>query len=117
MRDGWDVWLGNNRGTRFSDKKEGYTQENSEYWNFDWSDMGARDVPAMADYIINWSDGNYPKISYLGYSQGTAQFFYGLATHGDLYRDKIHMYAGLAPCTRMKHSFEESKMPALLRMA
>lgn len=51
-RAGWDVWLGNNRGTRFSQKHVSMNPKSKEYWMFDWEDMGTKDLPAIIDFII-----------------------------------------------------------------
>jgi len=40
---GYDVWLGNNRGTEYSQGHLSLTPEEPEYWDFDWSDMGMYD--------------------------------------------------------------------------
>jgi len=40
--------------------------------------MGQYDIPAMLDKIIEVSDNE--KVSYVGYSQGTSQMLYALAT-------------------------------------
>ena len=39
-RAGYDVWLGNNRGTMYSDQHASLDNTSYEYWNFDWEDMG-----------------------------------------------------------------------------
>lgn len=31
---GYDVWMGNTRGTRFSQKHNRYTTDDPEYWNY-----------------------------------------------------------------------------------
>ena len=41
--EGYDVWLGNNRGTEYSQGHMTYTSEDPEYWGFEWSDMGIYD--------------------------------------------------------------------------
>lgn len=46
-RAGQDVWLGNNRGTRFSQKHTHLNPKSKEYWMFDWEDMGTKDLPAF----------------------------------------------------------------------
>ena len=48
---GYDVWLGNNRGTRFSNHLT-LSSSHSDYWNFSQEDMGLKDLPASIDYIL-----------------------------------------------------------------
>ena len=107
--EGYDVWLGNNRATRYSnensrypkaDEKQGeeysYPAQYREKYNTSWQEMGKYDVPAMLDKIIEES-GN-ESVSYVGYSQGTSQLFYGLATDQDKYAKRIDRAIMLAPC-------------------
>lgn len=49
---GYDVWLGNNRGNKYSDKHTTLDPKSKEYWMFDWEDMGTKDVPAMIEFIV-----------------------------------------------------------------
>ena len=65
-RQGYDVWLLNNRGTRFSDTHKTLDNSSKEYWNFDWEDMGTKDLPATIDYILNTT--GFEKINYVGHS-------------------------------------------------
>jgi len=59
--------------------------------------MGKSDVPANLDKIIEVT-GN-PKVSYVGYSQGTSQMLYGLSTQpAALIADKLDRAILLAPC-------------------
>ena len=64
---GYDVWLGNNRGTPYSDYniKDG-TWSLKERWSVDWSDMGQYDIPAFVDKIIEVTEK--PKVTLMGYS-------------------------------------------------
>lgn len=66
---GFDVWLGNNRGNRFSDKHTTLDTRSREYWQFDWEEMGTKDQPAVIDFILNKT--GHSKMSYIGHSQGT----------------------------------------------
>ena len=68
VNQGFDVWLGNSRGNKYS---TGHTHldpvnDAKEYWNFDWVEMGLYDVPASIDYIINST--NFDKVAYVGHS-------------------------------------------------
>lgn len=51
-RAGYDVWLGNNRGCRFSQTHKTLSNKSKEYWDFDWEDMGTKDTPAVIDFIL-----------------------------------------------------------------
>lgn len=66
---GYDVWLGNNRGNRFSDRHTTLDPKSKEYWQFDWEQMGTSDQPAVIDFIL--SKTGQSKLSYVGHSQGT----------------------------------------------
>ena len=52
-RAGYDVWLNNNRGTRFSQKHIKYTIKDKEFWDFSWEEMGVHDTPAAISYVLN----------------------------------------------------------------
>lgn len=69
MEEGYDVWLGNNRGSMFSLGHETMDYTEHEFWDFSWAEMGLYDVPANIGYIHEAS-GNQ-KVTYFGYSQGT----------------------------------------------
>lgn len=38
---GFDVYLGNNRGTKYAQEHESLTIEDPEYWHFSWAEMGS----------------------------------------------------------------------------
>ena len=64
---GYEVWLGNNRGTPYSNYNiKDDTWSEKERWDFDWSDMGQYDIPAFVDKIIEVT--GKPKITLMGLS-------------------------------------------------
>ena len=45
---GYDVWLGNNRGTKFSMRNENV----KDYWNFSFDHFIEYDQPKMIDSVL-----------------------------------------------------------------
>lgn len=85
---GYDIWMGNNRGTRYSnvnprfpdaDNPDSlhYKRHNFEKYDYSWQEMGLYDQPANIEKIIEVTKA--PKVTYVGYSQGTVQMISGLA--------------------------------------
>lgn len=50
---GYDVWVGNNRGTHHSMEHVKFTPENhpERFWNWSFAEMGRFDLPAMLKTI------------------------------------------------------------------
>ena len=67
-----------------------------EHWDFDWADMGVYDIPACVDRILEVT--NKPKVTLIGYSQGSAQIYYGLAKKQDYFAPRVHRFIALATC-------------------
>jgi len=43
VREGYDVWLGNNRGSRFAKGHTHLSLSEQEYWEFTFLEMGIKD--------------------------------------------------------------------------
>ena len=101
VEQGYDVWLGNSRGNTYSRShiELDPDYDASEFWAFDWQEMGLGDLPAVIDYIRLVTD--QPKIAYIGHSQGTTQMFYALAKDEPFFKDKISIFVALAPVTKI----------------
>lgn len=94
---GYDVWVGNNRGTNYSNvNRNDDTWTLKEHWDFSWADYGAKDIPAFMDRIIETT--NKPKVTMMGYSTGGAEMFYALATDQDYYATRVNRFVGLSAC-------------------
>lgn len=94
---GYDIWMGNNRGTEYSQGHKTLTTDDKAYWEYSWAEMGLYDGPANIKTIKQQT--NVEKLLYLGYSQGTVQMFYGLAhLEESFYADNLYKMVALAPC-------------------
>jgi lysosomal acid lipase/cholesteryl ester hydrolase len=91
---GYDVWLGNNRGNKYSKKSTTMTPNEAKFWSFSIDQFAFHDIPDSIDYIL--STTHQPTLSYIGFSQGTAQAFAALAVHPQL-NQKVDLFVALAP--------------------
>lgn len=101
---GYDVWMGNARGNRYSRnhttrKPDGNRRERQLFWQFSWHEIGIYDLPAMIDYVLTMNN-DFEKIHYIGHSQGTTAFFV-MASQRPEYNDKILLMNALAPVAYM----------------
>ncbi|KAK3898202.1 putative lysosomal acid lipase cholesteryl ester hydrolase [Staphylotrichum tortipilum] len=94
VEKGFDVWLGNNRGNKYS-KKSIYSSPSSlKFWNFSIDQFAFHDIPDSISYILDTT--GQESLSYIGFSQGTAQAFASLAVHPKL-NDQVNVFIALAP--------------------
>ncbi|TVY30172.1 putative lipase [Lachnellula hyalina] len=91
---GYDVWLGNNRGNKYSKKSVHHSPTDIPFWNFSMDDFAFHDIPNSIGYILDTTSA--PSLSYIGFSQGTAQAFAALAVHPKL-NDQVNVFIALAP--------------------
>ncbi|TDG48666.1 hypothetical protein AWZ03_004995 [Drosophila navojoa] len=92
---GYDVWLGNVRGNRYSRSHVKLNPDTDKsYWSFSWHEIGYYDLPALIDAVL--AKTGYQKLSYFGHSQGTTSFFVMASTRPE-YNAKIHVMSALAP--------------------
>ncbi|KAH7409787.1 Alpha/Beta hydrolase protein [Phaeosphaeria sp. MPI-PUGE-AT-0046c] len=96
---GYDVWLGNNRGNKYSKKSVHTAPTSSSFWNFSMDQFAFHDIPDSIAYILETT--HQPSLSYIGFSQGTAQAFATLSIHPTL-NDKVDVFIALAPAMSPK---------------
>ena len=94
---GYDVWLGNCRGNKYSMKHLSLTPSENKFWDFSLDDIALTDVPATVDFIL--AETGHQTLSYIGFSQGTTVMFAGLSVTAQL-RQKINCFIALAPSTK-----------------
>lgn len=102
---GYDVWMGNARGNRYSRKHvtlnpDGNRRNRQRFWKFSWHDIGTIDLPTMIDFILETT--GFEKLHYIGHSQGTTSFFV-MASEQPEYNKKIILMQALAPIAYMRN--------------
>lgn len=86
--------LGNNRGNKYSKKSTRFSPASNAFWNFSIDEFAFHDIPDSIDYILATTFSG--SLSYIGFSQGTAQAFATLSIHPTL-NDKVDVFIALAP--------------------
>lgn len=71
---GYDIWIGNNRGTKVSQNhvSKNSKKVNSDYWDFSMDDFVKYDIQSQINYIKKRT--NAKKVDFVGYSEGTTLF-------------------------------------------
>ena len=98
---GFDVWLGNSRGSYHSLGHVKYNYNTDpQYWQFTWQHMADFDIPAVIPYVLKAT--NQKKLAYVGHSQGTLQMFAHLSDNPS-FIDNISIFIALAPIGTVRY--------------
>lgn len=101
---GYDVWLGNNRGNKYSLEHVNLSPNDVSFWQFTWQQFAMYDDPAAFTYIVSKTN---QKINYIGHSQGTTQMFAALSLKISAVRDNIKSFIALGPVVYVNHQTSE----------
>lgn len=99
---GFDVWMGNARGSRNSRHHVSLDPEEDhlEFFDFTWHEISVYDVPTMMDYILE--NTGKERLHYIGHSQGGTSFLVMTSLRSE-YNDKIATAHLLAPAAYKAH--------------
>ncbi|XP_049876863.1 lipase 3-like [Pectinophora gossypiella] len=97
---GYEVWLGNARGSKYSRRHVSKHPAQADFWQYSTDEIALHDLPVMIDYVLKTS--SQEKLYYVGYSQGTTAFF-ALAAARPEYNNKIIMMYALSPMAYMSN--------------
>ncbi|XP_051167090.1 lipase 3-like [Leptopilina boulardi] len=91
---GFDVWLGNNRGTIYGRDHETLMPTSTKFWNFSWHECGIYDLPETIDFILQKTKRK--KLFFICYSQSCTELFV-MGSLMPKYNEKISLAVNLAP--------------------
>lgn len=86
--------FGNNRGNKYSKKSIHSSPTSVKFWDFSIDEFAFYDIPDSIAYILESTQQE--SLSYIGFSQGTAQAFATLSIHPKL-NQQVNVFIALAP--------------------
>lgn len=86
--------MGNNRGNKYSKKHLFYPSNTLAFWDFSIDQFAMHDIPDSISYILKITKSK--SLSFVGFSQGTAQAFAALAISPTL-NEQVDVLIGLGP--------------------
>ncbi|NXE83502.1 LIPM Lipase, partial [Cochlearius cochlearius] len=98
---GYDVWLGNSRGTSWSRGHQRLSADQAEFWDFSFHEMAMYDLPAMIDFVLQKT--GQKQMYYIGHSQGCTIAFIAFSSMPEL-AQKIKAFFALAPAVTLKYA-------------
>jgi pimeloyl-ACP methyl ester carboxylesterase len=99
---GYDVWIGNARGSLYSRTHVKYDPDHDEaYWDFSYDEMSSIDLPTMIYYVLNVTQQE--KLGYVGHSLGTAIAFANFGRPDSVLQNNVSFWAALAPVMHVGH--------------
>ncbi|KAM7251193.1 hypothetical protein ACFE04_023076 [Oxalis oulophora] len=104
---GFDVWVANVRGTRWSDTHVSLSLKDKEFWDWSWQDLAFYDLAEIIHYINMTTNS---KVLVVAHSQGTIMTLTGLTQ--PYIADMVEAVALLSPITYLKYV----TAPLVLRM-
>jgi len=97
---GFDVWIGNFRGTTYSKTHTTLSSKDHKFWEFSWDEMAFNDLPALLGKTLEVSGAQ--SIYYVGHSMGTMTGFALFAQNQELAK-RIKQFYAIGPVLSMKH--------------
>ncbi|KAK3012327.1 hypothetical protein RJ639_011628, partial [Escallonia herrerae] len=95
---GFDVWVGNVRGTRWSHGHVSLSEKDKEFWDWSWEELALYDLAEMIRYV-NYVTNS--KVFVVGHSQGTIMSLAAF-TQPDIVK-MVEAAALLCPISYLEH--------------
>lgn len=103
-RAGFDVWMGNWRGNKYSRQHESLdpNDDAKEFFDFTFTTIADHDLPSIINYIKEST--NAPKLAYIAHSMGTSVMYVAMAKRPEFIKENVSIFIALGPVAKVSHS-------------
>ncbi|NXH16817.1 LICH hydrolase, partial [Bucco capensis] len=98
---GYDVWMGNSRGSTWSLKHKTLKTCQKEFWQYSFDEIGKYDIPAELYFIMNKT--GQKDVYYVGHSEASTTGFIAFSTYPELAR-RVKLFFALGPVATVTHA-------------
>lgn len=113
LHSGYDVWITNRRGNKYSCKHAHLSTHDPAYWSFSLDEPACQDLPAVIDFIREMTE--HRQVSLIGFSQGAAETLASLSMVRGMEK-KVNLAILLAPTTKPRGIFFNVSMSAYVNL-
>lgn len=99
---GYDVWLGNYRGTEYSEGHASLNVTEKDFWDHSVDDIALYDVPAMLQTVRHYS-GSPHKIIYIGHSLASTAAMMFASERPRVAKSMVSLFILVGPAYKMTH--------------
>lgn len=96
---GFDVWLGNNRGNKYSTAHLNLLPKDKKFWDFSIDEFAFFDIPNSIQFVLDRT--RVDQLICIGFSQGSAQMFAAFSISEEL-NMKVSQFIAIAPAMTPK---------------
>lgn len=96
---GFDVWLGNNRGNKYSTAHLNLLPKDRQFWDFSIDEFAFFDIPNSIQFVLDRT--GVDQLICIGFSQGSAQMFAAFSLSEELNR-KVSQFIAISPAMTPK---------------
>ncbi|SMN18838.1 similar to Saccharomyces cerevisiae YKL140W TGL1 Steryl ester hydrolase [Maudiozyma saulgeensis] len=96
---GYEVWMGNNRGNKYSTAHLYHAPKSKKFWDFSIDEFAFFDIPNSIEFILDFC--KVEKLICIGFSQGSAQMFASFSLNEKL-NSKVSHFIAIAPAMTPK---------------
>ena len=110
---GFDVWVGNNRGNVYSRKHQTLSPDSwknrSQFWDFSLQEMADFDVTANIDFILK--ETGKRKLAVIAHSMGPTQMLVRMADDNSWWNERVEILISLAGVVRFDYATSLPTIP------